>query len=152
MKIYTTLENEKYDCCQLPSKQKKFLEIVLKYYSEDPSWDEFSQFWLSEGHEFFEKIKGEELVELPIYKICQDMELRLGIKQGYTRERDYRDDLEEMIAADFSSNYKFCQLTGIDQGFLSNVIKKRKNFSITKLEKTLHKVGYRLSIQKEAVH
>lgn len=152
MKIYTTLENEKYDCQQLPPEHKVFLKKVTKYYTEEPLWDEFSYFWLSKGSELWREIKGEELVELPIYKICQDMEVRLGIKQGYTRERDYRDDLEEMIAADFRSNYKFCQLTGIDQGFLSNVIKKRKNFSITKLEKVLHKVGYRLSIQKESVH
>lgn len=152
MKIYTTLENEKYVWNQLTERHKKYLSAVLRYYAKEPSWDEFSHYWLSKGIELWKGIKGKELVELPVYKICQDLEARLGIKQGYTRQRDYRDDLEEMIAANFSSSYKFCQITGIDQGFLSNVIKKRKNFSITKLELALHKVGYRITIQKEAAY
>lgn len=149
MKIYTTLENEEYDRDQLPPAHRQFLAKVLSYYAKEPSWDEFANFWLSKGKDLWKEIKGKELVELPAYKICQDLEARLGIKQGYTRERDLRDELEELVHNNFGSNYKFCQVTGIDQGFLSNVLKKRKNFSITKLESALHKVGYKLSIQKE---
>lgn len=148
MKIYTTLENEKFDRDQLPVKQQEFLARVLRYYAKDPSWDEFAHFWLSKGNAW-KGIKGKELVKLPLYKICQDLEARLGIKQGYTRERDLRDDIEELVQNNFGSNYKFCQATGIDQGFLSNVLKKRKNFSISKLEMALHRVGYKLTIQKE---
>ncbi len=150
MKIYTTLENEKYDCDQLPAAYRDFLAKVLRYYSRGPSWDKFANFWLSKGNELWEGMEGKELVDLPIYKICQDLEARLGIEQGYTRERDLRDELEELVESQFASKYQFCRITGIDQGFLSNVLKKRKNFSITRLENALHKVGYKLTIQKEA--
>lgn len=149
MKIYTTLENERYDCDLLPRAHKAFLAKAVRKYSKNPTWDEFGHFWISEGKEMWKGISGRNLIRLPIYKICQDLEARLGIKQGHTRERDYRDDLEEIIRAEFPSRYKFCAVTDMDQGFLSNVLKKRKNFSITQLEETLHKIGYRLSIRKE---
>lgn len=149
MKIYTTLENEKYDRDQLPPAHRKFLAKVFRYCAKGPSWDEFANFWLSKGNELWEGIKGKEIIELPVYKICQDLEARLGIEQGYTRERDLRDELEELVETNFDSKYKFCQATGIDQGFLSNVLKKRKNFSISKLDTALHKVGYKLTIQRE---
>ncbi len=149
MKIYTTLENEKYDCDQLPSPHREFLGKVLRYYGRKPLWDKFANFWLSKGSALWEGINGKKLVELPVYKICQDLEARLGIEQGYTRERDIRDELEELVEGQFASKYQFCQVTGIDQGFLSNVFKKRKNFSISKLENALQKVGYKLTIQKE---
>jgi len=150
MRIYTTLENEKYDYDQLAPAHRDFLAKVFRYYARKPSWDKFAHFWLSKGNELWEGIKGKELVDLPVYKICQDLEVRLGIEQGYTRERDLRDELEELVERQFASNYQFCQATGIDQGFLSNVLKKRKNFSISKLEGALHKVGYKLTIQREA--
>lgn len=149
MKIYTTLENEKYDRDQLPPDHRDFLAKVFRYFSKEPSWDEFAQFWLSKGYELWEGIKGKDLIELPAYKICQDLEVRLGIKQGCTRERDFRDELKELVDANFDSKYKFCRATGIDQGFLSNVLKKRKNISISKLDAALHKVGYKLTIQQE---
>lgn len=149
MKIYTTLENEKYDCDQLTPAHKAFLAKVFRYYARKPSWDKFANFWLSKGNELWKGIKGKELVNLPSYKICQDLEARLGIEQGYTREKDLRDELEELVESNFVSKYQFCQVTGIDQGFLSNVLKKRKNFSISRLETALHKVGYKLAIQRE---
>ncbi len=150
MRIYTTLENEKYNRDQLPSAHKAFLAKVLRYYNQRPSWDKFADFWLAKGNELWGGIKGKELLELPIYKICQDLEARLGIEQGYTRQRDLRDELEELVKSNFQSQYQFCRATGIDQGFLSNVLKKRKEFSISKLESALHKVGYKLTIQREA--
>ncbi len=151
MNIYTTTEKEKFDRDRLPPKHKKFLAEALKYYAKNPTWDEFGQFWLTKGKELWKGLEGKEIVKLPIFKICQDLEIRLGIKQGYTRERDYLDDLEDMIRKEFGSKYKFCRATGIDQGFLSNVLKKRKNFSISKLQVALNKVGYKLTIQKEEV-
>lgn len=149
MRVYTTLENEVYNRDQLPPAHKTFLAKVLRYYNQGPSWDEFADFWLAKGSELWGGIKGKELLELPIYKICQDLEARLGIEQGYTRQRDLRDELEELVRSNFRSKYQFCRATGIDQGFLSNVLKKRKEFSISKLESALHRVGYKLTIQRE---
>ena len=149
MKTYTTLENEKYYLEQLPPKHQEFLTEVLRYFDQAPPWDDFDQYWLSRGKKVWGRKKWAQIIELPIYKICQDLEALLGIKQGYTRERDYRDELQEMISRNFSSCYQFCRVTGIDQGFLSNVFKKRKNISITVLENALHKIGYKLSIQRD---
>jgi hypothetical protein len=151
MKIYTTLENERFDQDLLPPAHKSFLVKVFGKYSQNPSWDEFGHFWLGRGKKLWKGITGTKLIALPLYKICQDLEARLGIQQGYTRERDYRDDLDEIIRAEFPSRYQFCAMTATDQGFLSNVLKKRKNFSIAQLEEKLRKIGYRLSIQKEEV-
>jgi predicted XRE-type DNA-binding protein len=149
MSVYTTLENGKYDRDRLPPAHKAFLTKVLRHYNKKPSWDKFAKFWLSKGNELWGGIRGKKLLELPIYKICQDLEARLGIEQGHTRQRDFWDELEEWVKSNFQSQYQFCRATGIDQGFLSNVLKKRKEFSISKLETALHKVGYKLTIQRE---
>ena len=77
------------------------------------------------------------------------MESRLGIEQGCVRNADYRDRLAEIISEEFSSRYQFCKKAQVDEAFLANVLKKKKDFSIKKLEKILEDLGYELEIKKK---
>jgi predicted transcriptional regulator len=62
---------------------------------------------------------------------------------------DYRDDLRDLLdkahAERGLTRYRLCKQMGIDSGTLSNVLAKRRHFSLEKLEQILGLLGYRLS-------
>jgi len=95
-------------------------------------------------------LSGKELVRLPVYAICQDIASRVGIEQGYFRQRDYRDDLVELIAKTHESRYQFAKETGLNQAFLSRVLSKRAHLSVEKLEKAAEALGYRVALVRSA--
>lgn len=68
-------------------------------------------------------------------------------------ERDYRDDLRDLLDRAHSerglTRYRLCKQMGIDSGTLSNVLAKRRHFSLEKLEQILGLLGYRLSFTPE---
>lgn len=149
MKRYETLNHEIFYIDELPKEHIKFYEEVKKYYEKEPNWNEFGNFWIGKINSILGKVKREEAVKTPIFRICQDMESRLGIKQGYTRTTDYRDILAKIIAEKYHSRYRFCREVGIDEAFLSNVLKKKKHFSTEKLQEILERAGYEIEIRKK---
>lgn len=74
-----------------------------------------------------------------------------GMNAGGT---DYRDDLRMLLdkahAEKGLTRYRLCKQMGIDSGTLSNVLAKRRHFSLEKLEQILHLLGYRLSFTQAA--
>lgn len=66
-----------------------------------------------------------------------------------TDTRDYRDDLRDLLdrahAERGLTRYRLCKQMGIDSGTLSNVLAKRRHFSLEKLEQILGLLGYKLS-------
>ena len=68
---------------------------------------------------------------------------------GMSAGSDYRDDLRMLLdkahAEKGLTRYRLCKQMGIDSGTLSNVLAKRRHFSLEKLEQILHLLGYRLS-------
>jgi hypothetical protein len=67
--------------------------------------------------------------------------------------RDYRDDLRTLLDKAHTeqnlTRYRLCKQMGIDAGTLSNVLAKRRHFSLEKLEQILNLLGYRLGFLKE---
>jgi len=65
---------------------------------------------------------------------------------------DYRDDLRDLLDKAHTdrglTRYRLCKQMGIDSGTLSNVLAKRRHFSLEKLEQILDLLGYRLSFTK----
>ena len=147
MKLYTTLSNGKYDLDTLDNSHKDFIEKIIHYYKRNPNWNNFANYWHKEGQKIWKNKNRKEVVKLPIFKICQDLESRLGIKQGYVRQADYRDELLKIIE-EYQSRYQFCRKTGIDEAFLSHILSKRKNLSIVKLQELLEKLGYEITFTK----
>jgi len=130
-KVYETLENEKFDIKTLSEQEFKFLKKVMKYYSEKPDWNVFSNYWLKEGQKVWGGMPKREVVDLPVFRICQDLEMRLGIEQGKTRMPD------------------FCKKAGIAQDTLSRILNKRREPSLHLLKIILDTLGYEISFQKK---
>jgi len=148
-KVYETIENEKFDINSLSKKELTFLKKVIKYYSKKPDWSLFSNYWLKEGQKLWGRMPKRQVVNLPLFRVCQDLEVRLGIEQGKTRMLDYRDKLEELIDKEFESRYQFCKKTGIAQDTLSRILNKRREPSLQKLLIMLDALGYEITFQKK---
>ncbi len=69
--------------------------------------------------------------------------------RSMARTRDYRDELRDLLDAANDatgiSRYRICKQMGIDSGTLSNVLAKRRHFSLDKLIQILAILGYRLT-------
>ena len=76
----------------------------------------------------------------------------IGIAPNGASPKDYRDDLRELLDKAHTeqglTRYRLCKQMGIDSGTLSNVLAKRRHFSIDKLEQILDLLGYRLNFSK----
>ena len=150
MKTYRTLKNEIYDLTVLPSHQREIFEGAWDFYQQHPDWDKFTAFWLAQVDRLQPELTRQEITETAIFKICEDMDSRLAIEQGYARRSDYRDELQVVIDQRFPSRYAFCQTVGLDEGYLSRVLNKRQHISIKKLTQVLNTVGYELTIREKA--
>ncbi len=145
MNFYKTLNSEVFDLDQLTNEQEAIYRAVESFYDTNPDWGEFSNFWIARMREVLGNEESSSVIKAPIYKICQDLDSRLGIRQGYTRESDYRDLLADVIDRHFKSRYQFCKEIGIDEGYLSNVLNKKRHISIEKLEEVLERTNYRIA-------
>ena len=150
MKEYQTLKNEIYDLASLPPDQRKIFETVWNLYEQGPDWDKFSTFWLARVDGLQPKLTRKEIVETPIFKILEDMDSRLAIKQDHARRGDYRDELQVIVDQNFPSRYAFCQTIGLDEGYLSRVLNKRQHISMKKLTQILSTIGYELTIREKS--
>lgn len=69
--------------------------------------------------------------------------------------RDYRDDLRTIIDRAFEQNgltrYRLCRQIGIDSGTLSNVLAKRRHFSLEMLEKVLAQLDHQVAFVPKEV-
>lgn len=74
-------------------------------------------------------------------------------KPEQTQDHDYRDDLRSLLDKAHTdrglTRYRLCKLMGIDSGTLSNVLAKRRHFSLEKLEQILNLLGYRLTFTRD---
>ncbi len=114
---------------------------VQERFEESPEWSEFSAWWTRELEQ-----SGLTVASVA-YRICQDLEARLGIAQGKVGPPDYRDYLADLIEERYGSRYRFCKETGFDPGHLSRVFAGRSELSLQSLQQILEKMHAALVIQ-----
>src|SRR5262245_17938317 len=93
--LYQTITGGRIALSNLSDEEYSFLELVAKKYNAKQDWTRFSAWWNA-------KFNATGLTPLSVlYRICQDLEARLGIKQGKVSLPDYRDFLAELIDTQF---------------------------------------------------
>jgi transcriptional regulator with XRE-family HTH domain len=111
--------------------ESEFLAAVRRRYGRRPEWSEFAAWWTEEH-------RGLGLAEGSlVYRVCQDLEARLGIAQGKVAAPDYRDYLADLIEERYGSRYRFCKEAGVDPGHLSRVFASRSELSVQNLQRIL---------------
>lgn len=141
---YRAITGRVFDLGRLDHNERKFIAAVYEKYRKSPEWSDFAAWWIKE----FDRRRLDDHGQA--YRICQDLEARLGVAQGKVAPPDYRDYLADLIEAKYGSRYKFCQATGVDQGQLSRVFASRADLSLKALQDILRNLEARLVIQPEA--
>jgi transcriptional regulator with XRE-family HTH domain len=141
--MYRTITGRELDTANLSSDERKFLAAVQQQYRRRPSWTEFASWWTSQ----FDKTALP--VDSVVYRLCHDLEARLGIAEGKVAPPDYRDYLADLIEERYGSRYKFCRDTGVDPGHLSRVLASRSDLSLASLHKILRALDAVLVIQPQ---
>jgi hypothetical protein len=142
---YRTITGRKLEWSHLTDGEREFLASVNREYDKTPTWSEFGAWWAAE-------FKNSSLpLESVAYRICQDLEARLGIAQRMVAPPDYRDYIADLIDERYGSRYRFCKETGVDPGHLSRVFASRSELSLQSLQRILQKLHAALVIQPEDV-
>jgi hypothetical protein len=140
---YQTITGRTLEVGRLSDNERKFLGAVQRKFARGSEWSEFAAWWAGE-------FKRSELPEDSLaYRICQDLEARLGIAQGKVAPPDYRDYLADLIEERYGSRYRFCKETGVDPGHLSRVFASRSDLSLQSLQRILEALHAALVIQPE---
>jgi hypothetical protein len=142
-RTYSTITGRVLQLDRLSREEGDFLTAVQRRYAADPEWSEFAAWWTEE----FRRTGLPR--ESPTYRICQDLEARLGIAQGKVAPPDYRDYLADLIEERYGSRYRFCKETGVDPGHLSRVLASRSELSVQNLQRILEALHAALVIQPE---
>jgi hypothetical protein len=143
IRTYRTITGRSILLSNLNEPEKRFLAIVAQKYEARVEWTHFAAWWNTEFH-----MSGLNTPS-PVYRVCQDLEARLGIDQGKVSPPDYRDFLADLIDSQFGSRQEFCQATEVDPGQLSRVFAGRADLSIKALQKVLEVLHAHLVIQTE---
>jgi hypothetical protein len=143
-RIYRTITGRRLSLARLTTAEKRFLALVRDKYRGRLDWTRFAAWWNAEFN-----ATGLAATSV-VYRVCQDLEARLGIAQGTVSPPDYRDFLADLIDTQFGSRQAFCQATGVDPGQLSRVFAGRADLSIKALQKVLEMLGAQLVIQSAA--
>jgi hypothetical protein len=140
-RTYRTITGRRLGLGELDATERRFLAAVQEEYEHEPEWSAFASWWSA----------GLRAAGVPrssvVYRICQDLEARLGIAQGTVAPPDYRDYLADLIEERYGSRYRFCKETGVDPGHLSRVLSSRSDLSLRSLQKVLDVLHAALVIQ-----
>lgn len=142
-RIYETITGRRVLLSELSREESRFLRAVRTRFAARPGWSAFATWWTRElGRAGLEK-------ESRAYRICQDLEARLGIAEGKVAPPDYRDYLADLIEERYGSRYRFCKERGVDPGHLSRVLASRSDLSIASLSSVLSALGAVLTVRGE---
>jgi transcriptional regulator with XRE-family HTH domain len=142
-RTYRTITGRSLDLGNLADAEQDFLATVHREYEGEPEWSTFASWW---SHELREAGLSEKSAA---YRICQDLEARLGIAEGKVAAPDYRDYLADLIEERYTSRYRFCKETGVDPGHLSRVLASRAELSLQNLQRVLEALHASLVIQPQ---
>lgn len=140
---YATITGRLFDLKQLSKEEKNFLHRVGEKYKTNPTWNKFAAWWNFEFSRSGLKAKS------AAYRICQDLESRLGIKEEKLSPPDYRDYLADFIEVRFGSRQRFCEATNVDPGHLSRVFAGRADLSLENLQKVIQALHVAIVLQPE---
>jgi hypothetical protein len=142
--FYQTITGRRISMEKVTDTEYSFLQKIAKKYTPKQDWTRFAAWWNAEFNA--SHLSASSFV----YRICQDLESRLGINQGKVLPPDYRDFLAELIDAQFGSRQEFCRTTEVDPGQLSRVLGSRSaDLSMKVLQKVLEVLHAHVVIQTE---
>jgi hypothetical protein len=148
--VYGDLDGNEIALDALDAGERQLVERLRRRARTHPDWCGFGTYYLRAVTDFYDPrgLSRKAVVQTAVFRIAQDLSSRLGIAAGMVRIGDWRDDLEELIRAEFPSRRAFCEATGIREDMLSHVLAGRKDLSLAALTQGLARIGYALHIRR----
>jgi len=145
---YQDLDGNTYFLEAWDREERRLFRACKDFIKRKPDWDAYANYWLRRVDALYTArgLQRKEVVHTALYKMAQDLEMRLALSLGLVRVGDYRDDLAQLIEESFSSQRDFCKATGLSEDMISHVLAGRKHLGIDTLEAALERIGYRLRI------
>ncbi len=138
---YRTITGRKIDLSALTEAERKLLREALERVRKPGGWNRFAAWWLKAFNE-------SGLADTsPVFRVCRDLEARLGIAEGKVAPPDYRDYLADLIEERYGSRSRFCEATGIDPGQLSRVFAGKADLSADLLRRALKALNAHLEVR-----
>jgi hypothetical protein len=138
---HTTITGRVLRLEELSEEEHRFLLAVYQRFFEHHEWSEFGAWWLEEFR------RRGLAMDSPVYRICQDLEARIGIAQRQVAVPDYRDYLADLIEERSGSRQQFYSQAGIDSDDLSRVLAGNADLSLQCLQSILDRLGATLAVQ-----
>lgn len=94
---YVTLEGMRIPLGRLTAEERRFLGKMAGYYKRDGSYLDFENVYMDPESAVFRHAKrlGRPVAETPLYRVCDDLARRLGIRQGYLVKAEVARDAAE---------------------------------------------------------
>jgi hypothetical protein len=146
LRAYIDLNSEAISLTELVPEEVALIERLQERATTHPNWNTFENYWTETVLRFYGSRPRDELSKTAGYRVGKDLAARLAIAAGRARIPDYRDELAEIIRLHFRTRREFCELTGLSETMLSQVLGGKKHLSMEALIQSLEKLGYRLRI------
>jgi len=143
---HRTLDGRLLSLDGLSPAERKALAEIRRAYAQKPDWAKFTNVWRNKMRRLYRRLPPGQRTATALYRVGEDLEARLGVHQKYFRSPDYRDQLLALIVEHFPSRYAFCRATGLDQAFISRLLRKSTNISVDRLNRALRRIGWELSL------
>lgn len=146
--LYVDLRGRPIPLGNLDDAERALVDELIDQFEDDPDWNEFENSAFARVIKFYNArgLSRAEAIATTLFRVAQDLGSRVGIRQGYVRMPDYRDELADLIRRHYKSRREFCNATGISEDMLSHVLARRKHLSIETLTDALARIGYTLQI------
>lgn len=145
---YTTLKRELIDLNTLNAKERALVDELIALQKMAAKLHDYCNAWMPRVTALYKSsgLSRREIIATPVWRIAQDLNSRLMIRDGRASPPDYRDELKAIIEEKFPSQRAFCDATGISEDMLSHVLARRKHLASDTLSTALERIGYRLHI------
>jgi hypothetical protein len=147
---YTLLNGTTYDTAELSLPERALLEEVQAFYRTGPEWSQFFNFWFKRVQMIFASWPRQKVSALPIFQICQDLEARLGMAQGKVKPPDYREQLSQLIAAQYPDREALCRTAGLEYEVVERVLAGEEDVSMAQLQALLAALDCTLQVVPQA--
>jgi hypothetical protein len=147
-KVHLELDGTAIVVDGLDAQERRLLTRLQRRARAHPDWCDFDNYWMAAVVGLYDERGSSraETIRTPLYRIAQDLSMRLGIAQGMIQPATELDQLEDLVLNHFSSRRAFCKASGLPAKLLDDVLAGRKDMPLTMLRKALERIGYQLRI------
>ncbi len=144
--VYVTLKLEMINLAELDEEERAVVNDLRELQQQVTEWTDYANAYMSKVSDLYlpRGFSRSEITKMPVWRIAQDLNSRLMVREGIARATDYRENLERLISEQFPSRHAFCEAAGISMDTLSQILVNRNQLAVQTLNNALERIGYEM--------